>query len=128
MQTRRASVARRTAAAAKDRVAVADAVGAGRQDVPTAGEGRSDNDHADASAVDGEQGGAVVARVGFAPIVRVDAERREIALCATSEADIRAKRLRDRDELPYVREADEAYIHQLRSAIRDVLAASHAEG
>ncbi|HEX8983360.1 MAG TPA: hypothetical protein VF792_11350 [Ktedonobacterales bacterium] len=27
-----------------------------------------------------------VARVGYAPITRVDAERREIELCATSEA------------------------------------------
>jgi hypothetical protein len=27
-----------------------------------------------------------VTRIGFAPIVRVDAERREIELCATSEA------------------------------------------
>ena len=31
-------------------------------------------------------GGSALTRVGFAPIVRVDAERREVELCATSEA------------------------------------------
>ncbi|HLJ81611.1 MAG TPA: hypothetical protein VKT52_09005, partial [Ktedonobacterales bacterium] len=39
-----------------------------------------------ASPADAAQGGASVARVGYAPIVRVDAARREIELCATSEA------------------------------------------
>lgn len=32
------------------------------------------------------KGVASLARIGFAPIVRVDASRREIELCATSEA------------------------------------------
>lgn len=48
----------------------------------------------------------------------------------TSEAEIRtlAKRLRNRDELPDAREADEQYLHRLRGAIRDVLTAgSHAK-
>src|SRR5579862_4710636 len=42
-------------------------------------------DGADAAGVVSEQGDTV-ARVGYAPIVRIDAARREIELCATSEA------------------------------------------
>ncbi|HUY79653.1 MAG TPA: hypothetical protein VMV29_22975 [Ktedonobacterales bacterium] len=40
----------------------------------------------DADILGGVGAGPTVARIGYAPIVRVDAERREIELCATSEA------------------------------------------
>jgi hypothetical protein len=44
------------------------------------------SEQADRASVALAQAAPMVARVGYAPITRVDAERREIELCATSEA------------------------------------------
>ena len=90
-QTRRAIAIRRAAPPAEhaaDAADGADAAGDVRVGAPT-DEARK-GDHADTpTAAEGEeqseeQSVAAVARVGFAPIVRVDADRREIELCATS--------------------------------------------
>ena len=56
--------------------------------MPTEGEGETmeTTDEERAADVADKAGAAGLARIGFAPIVRVDASRREIELCATSEA------------------------------------------
>jgi hypothetical protein len=80
MRQARTSVARRAAPAVTD---VAEAV----EHLPAA-DAPVDAQTGDASAdvASGAPAGSGVIRVGYAPIVRVDAPRREIELCATSEA------------------------------------------
>ena len=80
-------------AASSATVAPTMALGAGVDDAPPAhmGEREADAEPAgrpveNAGILVGVGVGPMVARVGYAPIVRVDAERREIELCATSEA------------------------------------------
>lgn len=73
METRKANATGRPATAARGAAALSASP-------------REASIHPDPPAAGEEQESASVARVGYAPIVRVDAAQREIELCATSEA------------------------------------------
>ncbi|MGH2515951.1 MAG: hypothetical protein ACRDHP_09885, partial [Ktedonobacterales bacterium] len=87
MQTRKGSATRRPAGATGSATDVPEA--------PARGDGVQRGSPLREAGIQAEapmaragekQGEVAVTRVGFAPIVRVDAARREIELCATSEA------------------------------------------
>jgi len=81
MRQARTSTARRAAPAV---AAVAEVDGVPSEAEAPAANARADDASAELAA--GAPAGSGVTRVGYAPIVRVDAPRRGIELCATSEA------------------------------------------